>query len=56
MCPTLNYAAGIWGFIKSKTIQNRAIQYVLGVHKFSPSLAIQGDMGWNPVKYDRVVK
>lgn len=53
VCPILNYAAGIWGFIKSKTantIQNRAIQYFWGVHKFAPSLAIQGDMGWNPVK------
>ena len=27
-------------------IQNRAIRFYLGVHKFSSNLAINGDMGW----------
>ena len=28
------------------TVQNRAIRFFLGVHKFAPNLAINGDMGW----------
>ena len=27
-------------------IQNRAIRYFMGVHRFRPILAITGDMGW----------
>lgn len=49
--PILNYAAGVWGFKESKvidTIQNRAIRYFLGVHKFAPIPAIEGDMSWIP--------
>lgn len=32
--------------IISDSIQNRAALYFLGVHKFAPVLAVQGDMGW----------
>ena len=49
--PILNYASGVWGFKESKTadsIENRAARCFLGVHKFAPILAVQGDMGWLP--------
>ena len=40
----------IWGFVEAKAcnqIQNRAIRYFLGVHKFCPIPALNGDMGWS---------
>lgn len=46
----------MWGLKETKTvdtIQNRAIRCFLGVHKFAPILAIQGDMGWVPVVVQR---
>ena len=45
----LDYGAGIWGFKTFPAIdivQHRAIRYFLGVHKYTPNLAITGDMGW----------
>ena len=47
--PVLDYSSGVWGFSKYnclEAIQNRAIHIYLGVHKFAPTLALQGDMGW----------
>ncbi len=32
---------------KVNTVQNRAIRYVLGTHRFSPNFALDGDMGWS---------
>ncbi len=32
---------------KINTVQIRAIRYFLGNHRFSPNLAINGDMGWS---------
>ena len=29
-----------------EAIKNRAIRIYLGIHKFAPILALQGDMGW----------
>ncbi len=49
--PILNYASGVWGYKESKTadsIENTAAHCFLGVHKFAPTLAVQGDMGWLP--------
>ena len=49
--PIVNYAAGAWGFKErrnSEAVQNRAIRCFLGIHKYFPSLAAQGDMGWIP--------
>ena len=48
--PILDYCSGVWGFkstTKCDAVQNRAIRYFLGVHKFAPILAINGDMGWD---------
>ena len=49
MAPILDYCSGVWGFgshEKTNTIQNRAIRFYMGVHKFAPNLAINADMGW----------
>ena len=49
--PILDYCSGVWGskpLFKIDTVQNRAIRYYMGVHKFAPNLAITGDMGWIP--------
>lgn len=35
------------------TIQNRAILYFLGVHRFAPTLSVYGDTGWIPSQYRR---
>ena len=51
VCPVSDYASSVWGFHKntgSEDIQNRAIRAFLRVHKLSPLLAINGDMGWIP--------
>ena len=51
VCPVIDYVAGVWGFkhyAKSESVHNRAMRYFLGVHKFTPTLAIMGDMGWEP--------
>ena len=47
--PIMDYCSGIWGyqkFGKVESLQNRALKFYLGVHKFSPNLAVNGDMGW----------
>ena len=47
--PIVDYCSGILGYadnMKCDSLQNRAIRYFLGVHKFTPKLAINGDMGW----------
>lgn len=54
--PVLNYAAGVWGAMQSPAsdaVENRAIRCFLGVHKFVPVLAAQGDMGWVPGSVQR---
>ena len=47
--PVLDYCSGVWGFKafdKIDMIQNRAIRYFMGVLRFTPILAITGDIGW----------
>jgi len=41
----------LWGIEDLETsngelVQNSAIRYFLGIHKYAPTLAIVGDMGW----------
>ena len=53
--PVTDYCSGVWGFsdfIKGDMVQNRAIRDFLGVHRFTPILAISGDMGW-PISLHR---
>ncbi len=48
-CPILDYGSEIWGFRhfdKVDSIQNKAIRIYLGVRRFNPIAAINGDMGW----------
>ena len=49
--PDINYGACIWGF-KSyyciNAVQNRAMRFFLGVGKYTPVAALQGEMGWEP--------
>ena len=43
----LNYGAEIWGygnFPKCDNVMNRAMRLFLGVHRFAPTAALQGDM------------
>ncbi len=45
----LDNCSCIWGyqrFGQIDTIQNRAIRFYLGIHKFAPNLAINGHVGW----------
>ena len=58
MVLVIDYCSGIWGFKqlnKIDTLQNRAIQYFLRVHRFTPILAINGEMGWTLSIYRRWV-
>ena len=45
----LDNCSGEWTFKqfnKTDTVQNRTIRYFLGVHRFTPLLAINVEMGW----------
>jgi hypothetical protein len=47
--PILDYCSGIWGYRTFKCIddiQNRALRYFMGVHRFCPLPILEGDMGW----------
>ena len=51
--PVIDYCAGVWGLTnntKAESVQHRALRYFLGVHKYAPNLAIEGDMGWETCK------
>ena len=52
----LDYCASAWGFKnyqKIDNVQHRAMRYFLGVHRFTPVLAMTGDTGWLPSVYRR---
>jgi hypothetical protein len=54
--PILDYCASVWGnkhFQQIDNIQNRAMRYFMGVHRFTPVLAMLGDTGWLPSRYRR---
>ena len=56
--PVYEYAAGIWGFHKASAIdkvQNRAMRYFLGVHKFAPNAALTSEMGWIRPQSERYI-
>ena len=51
VCPILDYASGVWGtrrFDVLERVQERAIRYFLGVHRFAPTHMLYGDIGWVP--------
>ena len=46
VAPILDYCSGVWGngtLAKIDTVQNRAIRYYLGTHRFTPNVAIHGE-------------
>jgi len=54
--PIMDYCSSIWGYKQQQSIdnvQNRALRYFLGVHRFTPTLALTGDSGWLPSMYRR---
>ena len=54
--PILDYCSSVWGFNDYSSVdavQNRSIRYFLGVHRFAPKVAINGDIGWLPSKERR---
>jgi len=47
----INYGAAIWGvreFSCISSVQHRACRFFLGVGRYAPNAAVQGDMGWKP--------
>lgn len=49
VAPVLDYSSGVWGHKKHhciEMVQNRVLRYFLGVHQFTPLLAVQGESGW----------
>ena len=55
--PILEYGSEVWGHIdikKSEKIDNSAIRYFLGLHRFAPLAGLAGDMGWTGVR-DRMI-
>ena len=48
--PVMDYSAGIWGtkmFSCINSVQRRAERFFLGVGKYTPNAALQGELGWN---------
>lgn len=49
--PIIEYGAAVWGykeFSSVNSVYNRACRYFLGVGKYAPNMAVQGDTGWTP--------
>jgi len=44
---------GCKSYQKNDNVQNRAMRCFLGVHRFTPILAMVGDTGWLPSVYRR---
>ena len=54
--PVLDYCSSVCGFKSHQNIdnvQNRVMRYFLGVHRFTPILAMVGDSGWLQSVYRR---
>ncbi|KAK6181789.1 hypothetical protein SNE40_009574 [Patella caerulea] len=60
--PIISYGAAIWGdreFSCVTAVQNRACRYFLGVGRYTPNAAVNGDMGWVPIhvrQWDSVIR
>jgi hypothetical protein len=49
--PVINYGAAIWGhsqYSSINAVHNKACRFYLGVGRYTPSAAVQGDIGWLP--------
>ena len=54
--PIINYASEIWGYKDQQSIdnlQNRAMKFFLGVHRYAPNVGVRGDCGWLKPKFHR---
>ncbi len=55
----MEYCAGVWGFQEFESldrVQIRAMRYLLGVNKYTPTHALFGDMAWVMPKTQKVDK
>ncbi|CAG2241599.1 unnamed protein product [Mytilus edulis] len=57
---TISYGAAVWGdksFSCINAVQNKAIRFFMGVGRYTPNVAVNGDSGWTPpfVKQWRVI-
>ena len=51
MYPVISYGACIWGcksYSCINVVQNRGMRFFLGVGKYTPVAALEGEMGWEP--------
>lgn len=49
--PVLDYCSGVWGYNTYHgidMIQNRAVRYFCGLHRFAPTIALKSELGWLP--------
>ena len=49
--PVLDYCSGVWDFNNFScvdNVQNRALRYFLGLHRFTPHLVLSCEVGWLP--------
>ena len=49
--PIIDYGSSIWGtteYACINAVQNRACRFFLGVGRYTPNAAVNGDMGWSP--------
>lgn len=49
--PVINYGSAIWGtreYSCINAIQNRAARFFMGLGRYAPNIAVNGDMGWKP--------
>ena len=54
--PILDYHSSVWGYKDYSlidSVQIRSLRYFLGVHRFAPKLATNGDVGWLHAKERR---
>ena len=54
--PVISYGAAIWGtkqFSSINAVHNRAMRFFLGTGKYTPNVAVQGEMGWKPINIDQ---
>ena len=54
--PIMDYCSSVWGVKRHQSLENvqhRTMRYFLGVHRFTPILAMVGDTGWLPSIYRR---
>ena len=57
--PIIEYGSSIWGTYKRsciEAVQNRACLYFMAVGKYTPNIAVQGDMGWVPTSVRTLVR